>query len=92
MTKDDFDQYLENQLQNPCFRECWEADEAEFQARSAIIGARLELEMTQAQLAEASGVDQRVISRIETGNANPTVKTLGKLAHGFGKKLEIRFV
>ena len=90
--KDDFDRYLERQLTDPEFRACWQADEAEFAARRAIIEARMESDMTQAQLAEASGIDQRVISRIETGNANPTVGTLGKLAQGFGKKLEIRFV
>ena len=48
--------------------------------------------MTQEQLAKASGLNQRVISRIQTGNANPTLRTIGKLARGFGKKVEIRFV
>lgn len=89
---DDFLQYLEGQLEDAEFRRCWEADEPEYQLRLAVIDARRETGLTQDQLAKASGLDQRVISRIQTGNANPTLKTLSKLAKGFGRRLEIRFV
>lgn len=88
----DYREYLEEQLKDPEFREIWEADEAEFQVRKAIIEARIATGLTQQQVAEAAGMNQRAISRIEMGNTNPTVRTLGKLARGFGKKLEIRFV
>lgn len=37
-------------------------------------------------------MNQRSISRIEMGNTNPTVRTLGRIARGFGKKLQIKFV
>lgn len=90
--EDDFTRYLAEQLKDPEFRKYWEEDEAEFQLRLAIIDARNETGMTQDQLAKASGLNQRVISRIQTGNANPTLRTIGKLAKGFGKKVEIRFV
>ena len=88
----DYREYLEEQLKDPEFREIWEADEAEFQVRKAIIEARIATGLTQQQVAEATGMNQRAISRIEMGNTNPTVRTLGRLARGFGKKLEIRFV
>lgn len=90
--EDDFTRHLAEELKDPEFRKYWEGDEAEFQLRLAIIDARNETGMTQEQLAKASGLNQRVISRIQTGNANPTLRTIGKLAKGFGKKLEIRFV
>ncbi|WP_302397074.1 helix-turn-helix transcriptional regulator [Eggerthella sinensis] len=90
--EDDFERFLAEQLQDPEFREIWEADEAEYQMRCAIIQARIETGMTQQQLAEAIGMNQRAISRIEMGNTNPTVRTLGRIARGFGKKLQIRFV
>lgn len=90
--RDDFSQYLEEQLENAEFQRCWEEDEPEYRLRLAIIDARQETGLTQEQLAKASGLDQRVISRMQTGNANPTLKTLSKLAKGFGRKLEIRFV
>lgn len=89
---DDFTKHLNELLKDPEFRECWEADEAEFQARSAIIQARIETGMTQQQLAEATGMNQRAISRIESGRTNPTVRTLGRIARGFGKQVKIEFV
>ena len=91
-TPDDFTHHLEQLMQDPEFRQEWEADEAEYQARVAVIQARLAAEMTQKQLAERSGIDQRAISRIESGNTNPTVRTLGRIAKGLGKKLKIEFV
>ncbi|HAQ44693.1 MAG TPA: hypothetical protein DCQ81_00970 [Dialister sp.] len=32
------------------------------------------------------------ISRIEKGQSMPSIATLAKIAHGLGKRLEIRFV
>ena len=43
--------------------------------------------MTQAQLADATGVPQAEISRIENGNANPTIETVSRLAIALDKKL-----
>jgi len=90
--KDDFQRYLEEQLQDPEFRELWEEDESERQIQRALIDARIEQDMTQQQLAEATGMNQRVISRIESGNCNTTFKTLQRLAKGLNKKLVIEFV
>jgi len=88
----DFRQHLDEELKNPEFREAWEASEAEYKVRKAIIEARAANGMTQAELAQAAGMNQRAVSRIETGNTNTTIKTLDKLAKGMGRSLEIRFV
>ena len=45
---------------------------------------RISRDLTQAELAERSGVDQANISDIENGDANPTAKTIGRLAAGLG--------
>jgi transcriptional regulator with XRE-family HTH domain len=45
---------------------------------------RIERGMTQEQLAEASGIDQRYISGLENGRRNPTVVTLYELARHLG--------
>ena len=45
--------------------------------------------LTQAQLAERCGIDQGDVSRIESGNGNPTVKTIGALARALGAELRI---
>lgn len=89
---DDLSLYIKEQMRDPEFARCWEEGEPEYQLRLAIIDARQETGLTQEQLAAASGLDQRVISRMQTGNANPTLKTLSRLAKGFGRRLEIRFV
>ena len=56
---------------------------------SDLIGRRQALHMTQQQLATASGIRQSEISRIESGNGNPTLKTIGTLAHALGAELRI---
>lgn len=60
-------------------------------AGEALAGARLNKGMTQSELAKASGVDQSDISRIECGEANPSVRTLQRLADGMSLKLKIEF-
>jgi len=47
--------------------------------------ARVEMDMTQAELAEATGILQKSISRYETGQALPTLETLEKIAEVLGK-------
>lgn len=49
--------------------------------------ARVEADMTQGDLAEATGILQKSISRYETGLALPTLETLEKIA----KELEKPF-
>lgn len=51
--------------------------------------ARRAADLTQGQLAEKCGVQQGVISRIERGQGNPTLKTLELLANGCGRSLNI---
>jgi ribosome-binding protein aMBF1 (putative translation factor) len=56
--------------------------EADLEVRLAIqiAKAREKARMTQGQLARAAGTTQSVISRIERGNQNLTVKTLSRIA------------
>ncbi len=50
---------------------------------------RLELDMSQTELAKKAGIDQSDLSKIEKGNANPSIKTIHKLIHGLDSKLSI---
>ena len=45
--------------------------------------------MTQKELSEAAGIDQSDISKIETGNANPSLSTLIRLAEGMDMLLHL---
>lgn len=51
--------------------------------------ARRAAGLTQAQLAEECGIQQAVVSRIESGKGNPTLETLEILARGCGRTLHL---
>lgn len=89
---DDFDKYLDEQLQNPEFKKEWDENELEYQLMMMILKARSEQNLTQSELAERTGIRQSNISRIEKGQALPSISTLCKIAHGLGKRLQIKFV
>ena len=83
----DFRKYLEKQLQNPDFKAEWDALEPELSIMQAVIDARKESGLTQ-----RTGISQADISKLENGNANPSLKTLQRLASAMDKKLKISFV
>lgn len=83
---------LKKEMQDPAFRAEWEALEPEFQIVRGIIEGRETNGLTQAELAQRTGIDQANISRLENGTANPSLRTLKRLAAGMGMKLELRFV
>ena len=66
--------------------------EPEFAIVRAIIDARNKAGLTQEELSKRSGINQANISKLENGNANPSISTLQKLAKGLGKKLVISFI
>jgi transcriptional regulator with XRE-family HTH domain len=47
--------------------------------------------MSQGELAEAMGLFQSRISKWEMGDGEPGIRDLQRIAHAFGKALEIRF-
>lgn len=86
-----FREGLQEQLKNPEFKAEYEAMEPEYQLINAMIRAREEQKISQRQLSERTGIAQADISRIETGEGNPTLQTLQRLAAGLGMKLELVF-
>lgn len=79
-------------LNNPQVKEAYDAMEPEFQVIRAIIEARRDQKMTQQQLADRTGIDRADISKLEHGNANPSLKMLKRLAAGLGMRVRIEFV
>lgn len=59
-----------------------------FTIGARLLHRRMSAGYTQQQLAEASGVPQSEISRIERGQANPTVQTLEALGAPLGVVLD----
>jgi ribosome-binding protein aMBF1 (putative translation factor) len=83
---------LAEQMKNSAFKAEYEALEPEFAIIQAIIDARKNSGMTQKELSEITGIAQADISRLENGNANPSLKTMQRLALGMGMKLKIEFL
>jgi predicted transcriptional regulator len=88
----EFKELLAEQMKDEEFRREYEALEPEFTIMQAMIDARIAEGMTQKELSERSGIAQGDISKMENGNANPSVKTLQRLAAAMGKSLKIEFV
>lgn len=87
----DFKNCLDKQLQDKEFKEEWETLEPEFSVIQAMIDARKSTGLTQKQLSEKTGISQADISKLESGNANPSLRTLQRLASGMGMKVKIEF-
>ncbi len=90
--RDDFDRLLEKHLQDPEVKAEYEALEPEYNIIQAMIDARKECHMTQRELADKTGINQADISKLETGNANPTLGLLKRLAEGMNMTLKIEFI
>jgi len=87
-----FRETLNEQMKNPEFKAEWDATEAEYQIIKSMLEARRKKAITQSQLSEITGIAQADISRIENGNANPSIQTLQRLAAGLGMRLKVEFV
>ena len=83
---------LSKRLNDPAFRAEYEALEPEFAIVQAMIDARKKTGLTQTELAERTGITQGDISKIERGNANPSLSTLKRLAAGMNMRLRLEFL
>lgn len=63
-----------------------------YDAIEQIIKARKEQNMTQAELARKVGTQKSNISRLESGNYNPSLDFLAKVSAALGKRLNIHLL
>lgn len=87
----EFREFLNEQLRDPEVKREYDALEAEYSIKQAIIDARNAVNMSQQELSQRTGIAQSDISKLENGNANPSLKTLRRLAAGLGMTLKISF-
>ena len=87
-----FNDYLSQKMKDPAFKAEYDALEPEFSIIQAMIDARKASGLTQQQLAEKTGIAQADISKLENGSANPSLRTLRRLADGMGMQLKLEFV
>ncbi len=84
-----FDEMKNLLLQDNEFKSEYDKLKPRYDAIEQIIRARKELHMTQAELAKKIGTQKSNISRLESGNYNPSLDFLIKVSEALGKRLSI---
>ena len=87
-----YEELKEEILADPEAKREYYALEPEFQLILAMLELRSEQNLSQQEIANRTGINRSDISRIEHGNANPSLKTMKRIANALGKQLKISFV
>ena|SRR3989344_4644063 len=88
----DFEVWEKEALKDPALKVEYDRLQPEFAVINAMLEARRKKGITQVDLARKMGTKQSVISRLESGRANPSVGFLKKLANALQTTLEVRFI
>ena len=87
----DFSVWRKEVLEDSELKAEYDRLQPEYAVIQAILDARIKKGVTQKELAQKIGTKQSVISRLESGRANPSIGFLKKLAQALNSHLEIRF-
>lgn len=87
----DFNQFKNKVLKKKSVKTEYDKLQPEFALIEAILKARKEKGLTQKILAKKIGTKQSVISRLESGRANPSFAFLKRIAQALNTHLEVRF-
>lgn len=87
-----FDDIKSELLLDNDFKEEYDRLKPRYEAIEQIIRARKELNITQAELARRVGTQKSNISRLESGNYNPSLDFLIKISYALGKDLKVEFI
>jgi transcriptional regulator with XRE-family HTH domain len=83
--------YHEQKLKDPEYKKEWDALEEKYELIDSLIKARAFRSVTQSELADAVGMSQADISKIEQGKKNPSLKLLERIAEGLDMDFNIVF-
>lgn len=84
------DKFKSKMLAEPAVRKEYEELNEEFSIIQALIEARLQAGLSQADIAELMGTKAPAVCRIESTEHSPTIRTLRKYAAAVGCRLEIK--
>ena len=76
-------------LNNPDVKKEYDAFKPEFELILAMMKVREAKGITQKELSFLTGITQADISRIETGERNPSIRVMQKLANAMGMTFEL---
>ena len=85
-----FDDWLKEQLKDKEFFKVYKAEQLRASIGVMVQEARRKRHISQKGLAKLLDMSQAEISRIESGDQNITVDTLGKIAAGLKAKAEVK--
>lgn len=83
-------EWLDVELKDPEFKQHYDEASIKWRVAMEIVEARQKANLTQGQLAQQIGDRQQNVSRIESGEQNVTVGTLGKIAKAVGGHLIVK--
>lgn len=86
----DWKEHKKRLLQDPEFREQYEALEPEYQLAAALIRLRLAKGLTQEELASLLHTKQESIARLESGSSLPSLSMVKRVADALDADLEIK--
>ncbi len=85
-----FEEIKADMLKDKAFKTEYEKLKPRYEAIEQIIRARKEQNLTQSELAKRVGTQKSNISRLESGNYNPSLDFLIKVAESLGKSLSVQ--
>jgi len=85
------DEVFAEARKNPAYRQAYDALDEEFSLVAAMIKARADAGLTQAEVAQRMDTTQAVVARLEGGGRQPSTRTLRRFAKATGHKLKIAF-
>lgn len=84
-----FEEMKLDMMKDEEFRHEYEKLRPRYEAIEQILRARKEQNITQSELAKRVGTQKSNISRLESGNYNPSLDFLSKVAESLGKSLKV---
>ena len=87
----DWEDFEKELFKRPGFKEAQEETRLEYEIARALIKARLEKGLTQAEIAKRMHTKQSVISRVENARTMPSLAFLKRLAEVLNASLRVQF-
>ena len=87
----DWDDFEKELFKRPGFKEAQKETRLEYEIARALIKARIEKGLTQAEVAKRMNTKQSVISRVENAKTIPSLSFLKRLAEVLNASLRVEF-
>lgn len=87
----DWEDFEKELFKRPGFKEAQEETRLEYEIARALIKARIEKGLTQAEIAKRMNTKQSVISRVENAKTVPSLSFLKRLAQVLNASLQVQF-